>query len=520
MNNFDGQILFALIAALILAWAGSWLVARRYAAKVLAFMQLGGAPGDAPPAAGPEPVPLPPPLAAGTGTPQLPAQNRAARRNLRLALALMCLIFAAIIAAVAQGAYVASGFSWRRLFTLTLVFAWPVVPTIGLLERWPRGRIFFISLQYVALSSVIVMLNSNENQQFLPVLLWLFSEQLPLLLIVFFMTGPTLRSTGPYLILVFFALTLSSLLGLNALEHSLGDGIDSWVVDLLMLTNVNVVFGLFSIVPWLAAFFPVRFIARRLAAAYQRKAFSEPLYLAAGLWLITLLIQALTLSHSMGWRAYNLLLAGLLFPLFTLAMKPALQPRHQPPTLLLLRVFRRDRGIEALFDQVVEQWRYSGNTLLIAGKDLALRNLEPDELFGFLSGRLRERFINDNAGLQQALSSLDLSSDPDGRYRVNEFFCFDGSWKMVLAALVGKADRVLMDLRGYSADRAGCSHELSVLARQAHLQKLVVLFDADTDKTGAERLLADSRLKIDWIDSGKKTADSAGAVLKTLLNGA
>lgn len=518
MNNFDGQILFALIVALILAWVGSWLVARRYAAKVLAFMQLGGA-GDAP-AAGPEPAPLPPPVAVSTDTGSLLKQNRAAKRNLRLAMALMCLVLAAIIAAVAQSAYVASGFSWRRLLTLTLVFAWPVVPTIGLLERWPRGRIFFISLQYVALSSVIVMLNSNENQQFLPVLLWLFSEQLPLLLIVFFMTGPTLRSTGPYLILVFFVLMMSSLLGLNALEHSLGDGIDSWVVDLLMLTNVNVVFGLFSIVPWLVAFFPVRYFARRLAAAYQRKAFSEPLYLAAGLWIITLLIQALALSHSIGWQAYNLLLASLLFPLFTLLMRPALQPRHHPPTLLLLRVFRGDRGIEALFDQVVERWRYSGNTLLIAGKDLALRNLEPDELFGFLSGHLRERFINDNTRLQQVLSSLDLSSDPDGRYRVNEFFCFDNTWKMVLEALVDKADRVLMDLRAYSADRAGCSHELSVLADKAHLKKLVILFDADTDKTSAEWLLADSRLKISWIDSGKNTEQSADDVLNALLNGA
>lgn len=520
MNNFDGQILFALIVALMLAWLSSWWVARRYASKVLALMQQGTAPSDALAVEIPAAALSPTPSAASPGSSELFKQNRAARRNLRIAMVLMCLLLAAIIAAVAQAAYVTSGFSWRRLLTLSVIFAWPVVPTIGLLERWSRGRIFFISLQYVALSSVIVMLNSNENQQFLPVLLWLFSEQLPLLLIVFVMTGPKLRSTGPYLILVFFVLMLSSLLGLNALEHSLGDGIESWVVDLLMLTNVNVVFGLFSIVPWLVAFFPVRFIARRLAAAYQRKAFSEPLYLAAGLWIITLLIQALTLSHSVGWLAYNLLFASLLFPVFAHLMRPVLQPRHQPPTLLLLRVFRGDRSIEALFDQVVERWRYSGNTLLIAGKDLALRNLEPDELFGFLSGRLQERFINDNTRLQQVLSSLDLSSDPDGRYRVNEFFCFDSTWKMVLEALVGKADRVLMDLRAYSADRAGCSHELSVLAYQAHLKKLVILFDADTDKASAERLLADSRLKISWIDSGKTTADSADAILNALLNNA
>lgn len=520
MNNFDGQILFALIASLILAWVISWWVARRYAGKVLAFMQMGSAPNDESTADAPEPLPLPATVSAVSGNVHLVKQNRAARRNLRLALTLSCLVLAAIIAAVAQSAYVTDGFSWRRLLTLTLVFAWPVVPTIGLLERWPRGKIFFISLQYVTLSSVIVMLNSDEHQRFLPVLLWLFSEQLPLLLIVFFMTGPKLRSTGPYLILVFFVLTVSSLLGLSALEHTLGDNADSWIVDLARLTNAYVVFGLFSIAPWLVAFFPVRFVARRLANAYQRKAFSEPLYLAAGLWLITLLIQALIVSHSIDWRAYNLLWAGMLFPLFILLMRPALKPRHQPPTLLLLRVFRSDNSIEALFDQVIENWRYSGNTLLIAGKDLALRNLEPDELFGFLSGRLQDRFITDSDRLQQVLNALDLSCDPDGRFRVNEFFCFDSSWKMVLETLINQADRVLMDLRGYTTDRQGCSHELSVLADKPHLKKLIILFDEQTDKTSAEWLLADSRLKISWIDGEKRPAQTADDLLEALLSGA
>lgn len=517
MNNFDGQILFALIASLILAWFASWLVARRYAGKVLELMQMGSSPDDEAATDSPEPSPLPTSAPAVAGNAHSLQQNRTAKRRLRLALTLSSLTLAAIIAAVAQSAYVADGFSWRRLLTLTLVYVWPVVPTIGLLERWPRGKILFISLQYVALSSVIVMLNSDENQHFLPVLLWLFSEQLPLLLIVFFMTGPRLRSTGPYLILVFFVLTVSSLLGLSALEHTLGDNTKSWIIDLAQLTNAYVVFGLFSIAPWLVAFFPVRFIARHLAGAYQRKAFSEPLYLAAGLWLITLLIQALIISHSIGWQAYNLLWAGLLFPLFVLMMRPALTPRHQPPTLLLLRVFRGDNRIETLFDQVIENWRYSGNTLLIAGKDLALRNLEPDELFGFLSGRLQERFITGSDRLQQILNDLDLSSDPDGRFRVNEFFCFDSTWKLVLETLVDSADRVLMDLRGYTTDRQGCSHELSVLADKPHLKKLVILFDNQTDKTSAEWLLADSRLKISWVDSEKRSEQTAETLLKALL---
>ena len=517
MHNFDGQILFALITSLFLAWLTSWLVGKRYAIKVLALMQMGTAPSDEAPA---NPDLIAASLATNPvtiNTDNLLQQNRFAYQRLRLALVLMCLILAAIIAYVAQAAYVEEAFSLRRWLTLSMVYAWPCVPTIGLLERWSRGRIFFISLCYILLSSALVMFNSNENQSFLPVLIWLLSEQLPLLLIIFFMTGPKLRSTGPYLILLFFMLCVSSLLGLNALEYALAEGVESWVVDLALLSNAYVVFALFSIVPWLLAFFPVRYLARRIATAYQHKAFSEPLYLTAGLWIITLLIQAMIISHSIGWTAYNLVFASLFVPLFTLLTRRSLQPRHQPPTLLLLRVFRGDNSIETLFDQVIERWRYSGNTLLIAGKDLALRNLAPDALFGFLSGRLQDRFITDQQRLQETLNKLDLTADPDGRFRVNELFCFDDTWKMVLETLINQADRVLMDLRGYTPDRQGCGHELTVLAAKPHLKKVLILFDKHTDKTSAEWLLADSVLKVDWIDSEQQTRQTTQQLLQALL---
>jgi hypothetical protein len=289
-------------------------------------------------------------------------------------------------------------------------------------------------------------------------------------------------------------------------------------MDLVLATNVYVVFVLFSIVPWLLAFYPVRFLARRLAVAYRNKAFSEPMYLLAGVWSIALIFQAMTLSHSVGLNAYGILAAWLIIPVSTMLMKPMLRPQHKPPTLLLLRVFRGDDAIETLFDSVVERWRYSGNTVMIAGKDLALRNLEPDELFAFLSGHLQDRFISDESRLQQAVQELDLQADPDGRYRINEFFCFDSTWKLVLATLVDKADSVLMDLRAYTSKRKGCTHELTVLATKPHLQKLVILFDKDTDKQTAEQLLAISTTKIVWIESEAHVKKLQGQVLRALLS--
>ena len=41
------------------------------------------------------------------------------------------------------------------------------------------------------------------------------------------------------------------------------------------------------------------------------------------------------------------------------------------PTLLVLRVFGHDAQVERLFDQIIERWRLSGNTVLIADADIA-----------------------------------------------------------------------------------------------------------------------------------------------------
>jgi len=502
---------------MLLAWLVSLGIARRYTAKLLLCMQSGAPPDDNEVGVCPaatlteaEALPMPP---CG----DLLGQNRLARLRLFVAIGLMSVTFAGVIATVVQLAYIQGGFGWRRWFTLLLVYAWPVVPSLGLLERWSRFRILVACMLYLSFAAAVVMLNSNAEQPFLGVLSWLILEQAPLLVYVFLFTGATLRSSGPYLIPLLFLLCVSSLLGLQVLAEGLERGMDGWAADLALLMGADWVFVLFSLAPWLLAYPFVRGSARWLVNAYRRKAFSEPLYMIGGLWVIVLLFQAMSLSHSLGIDAYWILAALGLMPAAVMVMRWGLAPKKKAPTLLVLRVFRPDRAIEQLFDQVIERWRYSGHTLLIAGKDLALRNLEPDELFAFMAGRLRERFIDDEASLRAALQALAITADADGRYRVDEFFCFDSTWKMVLAALVGRADRVLMDLRGFSAQRLGCCHELSVLAGAEQLRCWVLLFDRTTDRLTAERILANCKVKPVWLDSAQP--DTGRLALQALLTG-
>ena len=88
-----------------------------------------------------------------------------------------------------------------------------------------------------------------------------------------------------------------------------------------------------------------------------------------------------------------------------------------PPTLLVLRVFRRDAEVASLFDAVIERWRQSGNTVMIAGTDLVTHTVDPDDIFTFLSRRLGERFIASPADVAARIAGFDLVADPDGRYR-------------------------------------------------------------------------------------------------------
>ena len=53
--------------------------------------------------------------------------------------------------------------------------------------------------------------------------------------------------------------------------------------------------------------------------------------------------------------------------------------------------------------------------------------------------------------------------DPDGRYRIKEFFCYNDTWQMTMERLAAASDAVLMDLRSFSRVNQGCIFELGRL---------------------------------------------------------
>jgi hypothetical protein len=510
-----GAILTALMLGVLLASAASWAIAALYRRRMLALMRQQPAPRiDA------LPVPLPAPAKATrrTVSPDAAAQRAAGTRQL-IALAAVGLLIGLSHSVLALlFLYGDDLLSPGRALTLGLVYAWPVLLTWGLARRWSWARTWAAVAVYLLLMLWLVQWRSIEPQALARTAGWLAGLVLiPTAVTLLIGASPRIRAIAPYL------LPLGLLLAAGTIGIQLWqiDGVNDpprWVMALVGTLGVWPALLLIALLPWAVLAWPAWWLARALAQAYRRKRFSDLGYLVAAYWAVVLAASALPSLQGAGWIGLIALLPWLWLPLAQWALRGWLAPRVPPPTLLVLRVFQQDAAVQTLFDRVIERWRLTGNTLLIAGTDLLSRTIDPDDVFTFLDGRLAQRFVTGDADLAERIRAFDLDPDPDGRYRVNECYCHDSSWQAALAVLVQRADTVLMDLRGFQAHNAGCRHELGVLARATHLQRVVVLVDERTDRATAETDAAAAPAgRFVWVSAGRLGGRQAGEVLAALV---
>lgn len=99
------------------------------------------------------------------------------------------------------------------------------------------------------------------------------------------------------------------------------------------------------------------------------------------------------------------------------------------------RVFEEDQ---------IHIWLRVGSISLISGPDLVTTTVEPHEFMDFLGGRLSRQFIQGEKDLAQRVSNIDSKPDPDGRYRVNDFFCRADTWQMSMRRLAQRCDAVFV----------------------------------------------------------------------------
>ena len=511
----SGEVLFAIFLGVLLAAIASWVVAGMYRRRMVTLMCGGPAPDLAGLA---ESVPIAIQESRAPANMDLASNQRASFRFL-LVLAILCLLIGITQSWLdLRFVYENPEFSLNRVLLLGAVYAWPMVLAWGLARRWSWERVLVSVAIYMLMMTFLVMLRSNQQQTWAGVSVWLASEvAIPLLVTLFISASGRIRAVAPYLLPPFLLLSTSTVFALNFVARTAHAPPD-WIITLIGNIGARPTIVLLALLPWALMAWPVYILGKALAEAYRAKRFSDLAYLFGVYWFVVLFTSALPALEQTGWVAFIQVLSWLWIPVAWYGLKDWLAPRETPPTLLVLRVFQRDAQVEQLFDRVIERWRLTGNTVLIAGTDLVSRTLDPDDLFAYFNGRLAQRFVATHGEVTRRLAELDMAPDPDGRYRVNECYCFDTTWRAVLEALVLKADVVLMDLRGFQEKNAGCIHELGVLSQAPHLQRVVLLYDHDTQRPIADAVVKNAPAgRFQWLEAGRMNQAMTKRVLAAMF---
>lgn len=512
-------ITFVFLLALPMSLALSGLVGWRFRASVGRLMRLAPPPSDATAAAD----------FVSSLLPQAKPDQPSRRSQWRLSVALAALsLLIGITTAVLYLMVHFGGITPLRLLITSLVLTTPGLVLQAQILCWPLRLQLLVAASWGLVLLLLVRLASIAFELG-PVAVWIALHLgIPLVVLGILFGIPRLRAIVPYLFPPIFLLAFLSSLGLQLLVGLVNVGSGGVLEVLLRMAGAGGTILVFIVLPVVLAMLPAHSLTSFLGRLYRAKAFSDLSYLYGASWFLILLLQVIPgwnvkATDAWAWDVRPLvpLLAWLWIPVFFAAYSRFAQTTAlaDPPTLLVLRVFRRSSPVGWLFDNVVQRWRAIGPVLLISAADLASRTIEPDELVSFLEGRLRDRYILDADDLRRHLSEIDAAPDHDGRYRVTDFCCYASSWKQTLDALLTRSNSVLMDLRGFSEQNQGCLYELRRISQAFHLTRVVLLADAKTDRGTAEEVLhayPNSPL-VKWVSAPKKRLSRVNQLVDYLL---
>lgn len=224
---------------------------------------------------------------------------------------------------------------------------------------------------------------------------------------------------------------------------------------------------------------------------------------------------------------------------------------HISKNLVVLRVFGSKTNTQFLFNRIVHLWNYIGTsftimdpiyarsefTIIRAPKNFKLKvaqiasfvpgavfvyylpfhNALLNYLFVIISSIVifmvllyliaHSFFIKDTGSLLEKIhKDSNFSKTWYGMGKQINLYCFDNIWKKALREMLGKANIVIMDLRGYSRDRKGCSFEMSYLVNNFDLDKTLFLMNRNTDRNYVlESLQREAdRMRSDSPNAGKE----------------
>ena len=391
----------------------------------------------------------------------------------------------------------------RRPLAFLTIFAanlWPVLLSAGAIFRWSSQAWRRWVLCYAVVFGLLAMLQhfrqatanvDHAKAGAANVLLLFLLLNTPATIFFRTMSLRNTRQVGPTLLPFCIAIVMGPqlLLYVGPTHFSLAFWITRLSIHLRLTALGGVAFVMLAAMLFMAL--AGRAIGLLLVVLYRSRRISEQMLLLDALWFLFFAYPALDLliftghetGSGLGW-----VLAA--FPLYFLVAHgglllatPAPKQTALAPGLLVLRAFALQRRAEAVFQPVTTLWRYLGPVRLIGAPDLAASTIDPGIFFEFTSGRLRDLFIRSVKDFRARQSLQTQLPDPDGRFRIQDFFCFKTAWQPAVSSLIRDSSVILADFRGlgHALPGGGCDWEVGEIARSSALPRCVFLLDDATD---------------------------------------
>ncbi|HKA46031.1 MAG TPA: hypothetical protein VKF40_28835 [Burkholderiales bacterium] len=495
-----------LLLATLLTFPLSWFLLRLYRRAVIRSMsQRVGAREDgavSPPSGGGSAVAAAPLVVetvsrdrAAAAGPDDPAWQQILRSQRRLAAVytLAGIAYALVMASpwvIFLGEFLPGRFLW-----FVGVYAWPLIVALWLITPDLRTRLL-IGIGYIGVLTALaawLLPRSPDASLSQLVLFWSTTNVFETILVAILLARPV-RAVGP-LVLAFMAVTLVG--AVLVAQLLLGHLFINAYVAMTMALGLDV--GAMFILPYVFGFVlfgaPGWLVLCWLGRRYRDKRTSDQALTLDALWLMFGIVGSIGYVFE-GWAwiftgpaAFAVYKAAMMIGLKLLV--PERQDAGAPRTLLVLRVFSLGSRSERLFDQVVRRWLHLGSIGMIAGPDLVTSTIEPHEFLAFVGGHLPRQFVQGKDDLDRRVREFDTKPDPDGRFRVNEFFCFADTWQPTMQWLSRISSVVLMDLRSFSRSNQGCVYEIDQLLAIVPLERVLFVVDCSTDREFLAQTLQD-----------------------------
>lgn len=501
----SGEIAFAIfngvLASLIVVWV-FLLLYRQAVEKTMRTTTGDGAPVDVVPTL-PDARAASPPLVSGPTSAEV-------RRRLAVASGFGFALSALALSWPEIGEFTRESSGMQvvvQTFAIWITNWSPAVILIGFMVATPARRVFLaFALVWivgvtlvVALPGIARLIGGRPLDADLAMNAYWFTvalalNALPPLVLVFLTGRPRIRNVMPLVLALVVLLSLALTFFDYWIKVSVSDvrNVNSllrWAVGIFGITiGPALLFLLLSVPVGILGWWAIG----RIGARYEARKFSDIQLIVDAWWAVVIALHLVTLWKYGAVIAVSACVAALVLYLVGVRLAVAvlrLGQRRPGPSLLLLRVFGFQERTERLFDAVAARWRFEGAVAMIAGGDLALRSIDAGEALAFARGDIDSSYVGDGHKLAERLGELEDAPDPDGRFRIAEFFCYENTWRATLQSLVARSSVVLMDLRGFTKANAGCVFELQQLAAAGRLANCVFVTDDASDRALAASTL-------------------------------